>query len=297
MLPVLARTRAALALRCVGRTEVSEATAGSAETVDPWQLLELARTVADEAARLAVERRPADLGVADTKSSPTDVVTEMDMAVEQLIRKLILAQRPDDAFLGEEGGEDSGRSAVRWVIDPIDGTVNYLYDLPHWSVSVGVEVDGVTVAGVVAAPRLVEVYTAVRGAGSWCNGTPLRVRPATDLSGALVATGFGYRAERRERQGTIVGALLPQVRDIRRAGSAALDLCAVAVGRLDGYYERGTHDWDRSAGALIATEAGAIVEGFHGAAASEAMVLAAPPGTFTALHDALIALGADASDY
>lgn len=266
-------------------------------TIDPWQLLELAQAAADEAARLLVERRPADLGVAETKSSPTDVVTEMDTAAEKLIRDVILAQRPDDAFLGEEGGADSGRSAVRWVIDPIDGTVNYLYDLQHWSVSVGVEVDGVTVAGVVAAPRLGEVYTAVRGAGSWCNGARLRVRPATDLSSALVATGFGYRAERRERQGTVVGALLPRVRDIRRAGSAALDLCAVAIGRVDGYYERGTHDWDRSAGTLIATEAGALVEGFHGQVASEAMVLAAPPGTFTALHDALVAVGADSSDY
>jgi myo-inositol-1(or 4)-monophosphatase len=268
-------------------------------TVDPWELLELARTAAWEAARLVTERRPADLGVAETKSSPTDVVTEMDTAAEQLIRKLILEQRPQDAFLGEEGGADSGsgRSAVRWVIDPIDGTVNYLYDLAHWSVSVGVEVDGVTVAGVVAAPRLGEVYTGVRGAGSWCNETLLRARPAAELGEALVATGFGYRAERRERQGAIAGALLPRVRDLRRAGSAALDLCAVAAGRLDGYYERGTHDWDRSAGALIATEAGAIVGGFHGRPAGESMVLAAPKGTFSALHDALVALGADAEDY
>jgi myo-inositol-1(or 4)-monophosphatase len=266
-------------------------------SVDPWRLLELAQAVAGEAARMLVERRPADLGVAVTKSSPTDVVTEMDTAAEQLIRKMVLEQRPDDAFLGEEGGAESGRSAVCWVIDPIDGTVNYLYDLPHWSVSVGVEVDGVTVAGVVAAPRLGETYTAVRGAGSWCNGVRLRVRPQTDLGSALVATGFGYRAERRERQGVIVGALLPRVRDIRRAGSAALDLCAVAVGRVDGYYERGTHDWDRSAGALVAVEAGALVGGFNGQPASEAMVLAAPPGTFAALHDALIELGADAPDY
>ncbi len=271
-------------------------------TPDPWELLELARTVAGQAARLAVERRPADLGVSDTKSSPTDVVTEMDTAAEALIRKLILEQRPDDAFLGEEGGADLGRGAdagqgaVRWVIDPIDGTVNYLYDLPHWSVSVGVEVDGVTVAGVVAAPRLGEVYTAVRGAGAWCNDAKLRVRPSTDLASALVATGFGYRAERRQRQGAIAGALLPRVRDIRRAGSAALDLCAVAAGRVDGYYERGTKHWDRCAGTLIAIEAGAIVEGFHGASASEEMAIAAPPGTFTVLHDTLVGLGADA-DY
>jgi myo-inositol-1(or 4)-monophosphatase len=268
---------------------------------DPEALLTLARSAAGAAAGMLADRRPAGPqgrpDVADTKSSPTDVVTEMDTAAEQLIRKLILDQRPDDAFLGEEGGADSGRSAVRWVIDPIDGTVNYLYDLQHWSVSIGVEVDGVTVAAVVAAPRLAEVYTAVRGAGSWCNDARLHVRPAAKLEAALVATGFGYRAERRERQGAIVGALLPRVRDIRRAGSAALDLCAVAVGRLDGYYERGTHDWDRSAGALIATEAGAVVGGFHGRAASEAMVLAAPEGTFTALHDALVGLGADAEDY
>ncbi|MBS2964030.1 inositol monophosphatase [Actinocrinis puniceicyclus] len=265
--------------------------------LDPWRLLDLARAAATQAARLAVERRPADLGVAETKSSPTDVVTEMDTAAESLIRELILGQRPDDAFLGEEGGAESGRSAVRWVIDPIDGTVNYLYDLPHWAVSVGVEVDGITVAGVVAAPRLGELYTAVRGAGAWCNDEKLRVRPTTELGSALIATGFGYRAERRRRQGAIAGALLPRVRDIRRAGSAALDLCAVAAGRVDGYYERGTHHWDRCAGALIATEAGAIVGGFEGAPASEQMALAAPPGTFEALHEALRELGADAVDY
>jgi myo-inositol-1(or 4)-monophosphatase len=264
---------------------------------DPWKLLELARAAAGEAAALVTERRPARLGVADTKSSPTDVVTEMDTAAEQLIRKLILDRRPDDAFLGEEGGADSGHSAVRWVIDPIDGTVNYLYDLPHWSVSIGVEVDGVTVAGVVAAPRLGEVYTAVLGAGSWCNGARLRARAATELGEALVATGFGYRAERRVRQGAIAGALLPRVRDLRRAGSAALDLCAVAAGRLDGYYERGTHEWDRSAGALIAAEAGAVVAGLNGDPTGERMVLAAPRGTFEALHDALVELGAHGQDY
>ncbi len=268
----------------------------TAANPDPRELFDLALAAAGEAARLVVERRPADLGV-DTKSSPTDVVTEMDTAAEQLIRKIILDRRPDDAFLGEEGGADSGRSRVRWVIDPIDGTVNYLYDLPHWSVSIGVEVDGVTVAGVVMAPRLGEVYTAVRGEGSWCNGTRLHVRPATELGSALIATGFGYRAERRERQGAIVHGLLPRVRDIRRAGSAALDLCAVAIGRVDGYFERGTHDWDRSAGTLIATEAGAVVEGFRGQPASVEMAIAGPPGTFTALHDALVDLGADANDY
>lgn len=261
-----------------------------------WELLVLAEHAAREAAAFIADRRPADL-IAETKSSPTDMVTEMDTGAEQLIRKAILERRPDDAFLGEEGGEDDGASGVRWVVDPIDGTVNYLYDLPAFAVSIGVEVAGATVVGVVAAPRFGEVYTAVLGAGAWCNGRPIQARPATDLADALVATGFGYRAERRERQGAIVQALLPRVRDIRRAGSAALDLCAVAAGRVDGYFERGTFAWDRSAGALIATEAGAVVGGFHGAGASEEIVIAAPRGTFAVLHDTLVELGADAPDY
>jgi myo-inositol-1(or 4)-monophosphatase len=265
--------------------------------VDPAALLELARAAAGEAARLVVERRPADLGVAETKSSPTDVVTEMDTAAEKLIKQIILDSRPRDGFLGEEGGSDRGTSTVRWVIDPIDGTVNYLYDLQAWSVSIGVEVDGVTVAGVVAAPRYGEEYTALLGSGSWCNGQRLRARPAVGIEGALVATGFGYRAERRARQGQIVAALLPRIRDIRRAGSAALDMCSVAAGRVDGYFERGTHDWDRCAAALIAQEAGARVGGLAESPAGESMVLVAAPGTFEALHDVLVELGADADDY
>ncbi|HEU5333207.1 MAG TPA: inositol monophosphatase family protein [Actinocrinis sp.] len=272
-------------------------TRGPDGTPSPWELLVLAEHAAREAAAFVVDRRPADLGVAETKSSPTDVVTEMDTGAERLIRKAVLERRPNDAFLGEEGGEDGGASGVRWVIDPIDGTVNYLYELPAFAVSIGVEIDGVTVAAVVAAPRFGEVYTAVLGAGAWCNGLPIKARPATDLAGALVATGFGYRAERRARQGAIIGALLPRVRDIRRAGSAALDLCAVAAGRIDGYFERGTQTWDRSAGALVATEAGAVVGGFHGRKASEEIVIAAPRGTFAVLHDALVELGADATDY
>lgn len=264
---------------------------------EPSKLAELAREIAEEAARLLVEGRPGDLGVQSTKSSPTDVVTEMDTAAERLIRDRVLAARPDDGLIGEEGGGRPGTSGVTWVVDPIDGTVNYLYDLPSWSVSIGVEVDGVTVAGAVAAPRLGEVYTAWLGGGAWCNGRPVAARPGTDLAGALVATGFGYRSARRERQGEIVGALLPRVRDVRRAGSAALDLCAVACGRVDGYFERGTQVWDRSAGGLIVTEAGALVGGLRGAAAGEAMILAAPAGTFEVLHDALVELGADRPDY
>jgi myo-inositol-1(or 4)-monophosphatase len=265
--------------------------------VDARELLDVARAAAAEAGKLLVEGRPADLGVAQTKSSPTDVVTEMDTAAERTIRAAIRRHRPEDGFLGEEGGSEDGASGVRWVIDPIDGTVNYLYGLPAWAVSIGAEVDGVGVAGVVLAPQLGEEYTAVRGEGSFLGGRRLRVNEPESLAKSLIATGFGYRAERREVQGRIVAGILPQVRDIRRGGSAALDLCAVATGRVDGYYERGTHAWDRAAGALIAEEAGARVEGFHGAPASEAMVLAAGSALFPALHGALAALGADDRAY
>ena len=264
---------------------------------DPLELLDLARTIAEEAGRLLVDGRPGSLGVEHTKSSPTDVVTEMDLAAERLIRERIATARPNDGFLGEEGGEESGSSGVVWVVDPIDGTVNYLYDLAGWAVSIGVEVDGTAVAGVVVAPRLSEIFTATLGGGAYCNGKPIGVRPDTALAGALVATGFGYRADRRQRQGAIVSALLPRVRDIRRVGSAALDLCSVACGRVDGYFERGTQRWDRSAGGLIAAEAGGVVAGFHGGEPSEAMTIAAPAGTFTLLHDALVELGADQPDY
>jgi myo-inositol-1(or 4)-monophosphatase len=264
---------------------------------EPSRLAQLAREIAEEAGRLLVEGRPGDLGVERTKSSPTDVVTEMDTAAERLIRRRIAEARPDDGFLGEEGGGQPGTSGLTWVVDPIDGTVNYLYDLPAWAVSIGVERDGAAVAGAVAAPRLGEVYTAWLGGGAWRNGVPISVGPGPDLAESLVATGFGYAAARRARQGEIVARLLPRVRDIRRGGSAALDLCSVACGRVDGYFERGTHSWDRSAGGLVATEAGAVVAGFRGAAASEAMSMAAPAATFALLHDALVELGADQADY
>ncbi|MBR7829739.1 inositol monophosphatase [Actinospica sp. MGRD01-02] len=267
------------------------------ESVTARELLEIGRAAAAEAGKLLVEGRPADLGVAQTKSSPTDVVTEMDTAAELAIRAAIRRYRPEDGFLGEEGGSEAGTSGVRWIVDPIDGTVNYLYGRPAWAVSIAAEADGETVAGVVLAPQLGEEFTGVRGEGSWLGVRRLRVAEPEGLAKALVATGFGYQARRREVQGRIVAGLIGQVRDIRRGGSAALDLCFVAAGRADGYFERGTNPWDHAAGALIAQEAGARVEGFHGAPASEAMVLAAGTALFPALHDALAALGADDRDY
>jgi myo-inositol-1(or 4)-monophosphatase len=260
------------------------------------ELLELARSVAAEAGRLLAARRPAGRpAVTATKSSPTDVVTAMDQAAETLIRTRITTLRPDDAVLGEEGGE-SGHGRVRWIVDPLDGTVNYLYGLPDWAVSVGVEVQGTMVAGVVAVPERGEEFCAMLGAGAWCwrrgGGPPDPLRCTTDvpLSQALVGTGFGYAAGRRTVQGEVVAAILPKVRDIRRGGSAAIDLCSVACGRLDGYYERGTNYWDIAAGGLIAAEAGATVAGLGGKQAGPDMTLAAGPGVFSGLHDLLAGL-------
>jgi myo-inositol-1(or 4)-monophosphatase len=244
--------------------------------------------------------------VAATKSSPTDVVTEMDRRSEELIRARILAGRPGDAILGEEGGQtgDTAGAPVRWVIDPLDGTVNYLYGLPDWAVSIAAEVAGEVVAGAVFVPSRGELFTATRGGGGWLESVGagragragrvrLRCRPGVPLDQALVATGFGYRAARRKVQGEVVAALLPRVRDIRRAGVASADLCSVAAGRLDAFYERGLNYWDYAAGALIAAEAGAVVGGLHGAPPSTSMTVAAGPGLFPALAEALADLDAE----
>jgi len=265
----------------------------NADSPNPKDLLELAVRLAAEAGRLLVQERPRDLGVADTKSSPTDIVTVMDQRSEKLIVEGILAERPDDGILGEEGSDREGTSGVRWVIDPIDGTVNYLYEIPLWGVSIGVEIDGVTVAGVVEIPMLRETFTALRGHGAYRNGQAIRAFSAQSegkpvpMDRALIATGFGYAAQRRAVQGEIIADLLPRVRDIRRGGSAALDLCSVACGRVDAYFERGAKPWDLSAGALIAQEAGAKVGGLHGAAASDEMTVAAAEGLFEALCEFL----------
>lgn len=251
------------------------------------ELLELARSVAAEAGRLLHDRRPAGRpAVLTTKSSPTDVVTEMDRAAETLIRTRILGERPGDAILGEEGGE-SGRGLVRWIVDPLDGTVNYLYGLPDWAVSIAAEVDGAVVAGVVEVPRLGETFTAVAGQGAWLHrggsAIALRCTSGVKLSQALVGTGFGYDSGRRQVQGEIIAALLPHVRDIRRGGSAAVDLCSVAAGRMDAFFERGLNYWDYAAGGLIAHEAGARVGGLAGRAESTSMAVAAGPGLYQQL--------------
>jgi myo-inositol-1(or 4)-monophosphatase len=262
---------------------------------DAADLAELARAAAREAADLLASRH-AQVRVVQTKSSPTDVVTQMDRAAEDLIRRRILAARPHDAFLGEEGGETRGRSQVRWIVDPLDGTVNYLYGLPEWAVSVAAEVAGEVVAGVVCAPLLRCTYLATAGQGAWLDSGwqpgPVRLACSSgvDLADALVATGFGYTAALRAWQGAAVARLLPKVRDIRRAGSAAIDLCSLAAGRVDAFYEAGLHAWDIAAGGLIAREAGALVAGLNGAEAGTGITIAAAPDLFGQLHDLLASL-------
>jgi len=233
--------------------------------------------------------------VVATKSSSTDVVTEMDQAAERLISLRILAERPSDSILGEEGGETGGSSSVRWIVDPLDGTVNYLYDLPDWAVSVAAEVDGRIVAGAVCVPRRDALYFAQLGGGAWqttltkpASPQPLHCNANVPLTRALIATGFGYEPARRLVQGQVVAALLPRVRDIRRNGAAAVDLCSLAAGNVDGYYERGVQYWDIAAGSLIAREAGAIVSGLAGKPAGPAMTVGGGPGLFAELHELLL---------
>lgn len=222
-------------------------------------LRDLAEKVALEAAALVAERRARGIEVADTKSSPVDVVTEVDRASEELIRGRILAERPDDAFLGEEGDDLPGTSGVRWVVDPVDGTVNLLYGLPAYAVSIAAEVDGEVVAGVVVNVATGNVWAAATGQGATRDGRPIRTRPQGPIDRRLVGTGFGYLPEARALQADALTRLLPQVRDIRRMGACALDLCAVADGSLDAYLEEGVHLWDHAAGGLVAREAGAVV--------------------------------------
>jgi myo-inositol-1(or 4)-monophosphatase len=224
------------------------------------EVLDVAVSVAREAAALASRSRPSAIKDVDTKSSATDVVTAADVAVERLVRARLGELRPGEPVFGEEtGGLAAEPGQVCWVVDPIDGTVNYLYGLPWYSVSLAAQVDGVSVAAAVLEPETGREWTAIRGEGSWRDGVTLRVSSATRLEMSLIATGFAYRAERRARQAEGIARLLPRVRDIRRPGSASLDLCSVAAGWVDGYVEHGLSRWDWAGGALVAEEAGAVV--------------------------------------
>ena len=262
--------------------------------MDLAALEDLATRVAVAAGRLVVDERPSEVEASATKSSPTDIVTVMDTRAEELIRQLLLAERPDDAVLGEEGDDHPGTTGITWVVDPIDGTVNYLYDIPAYAVSIAAaegdpQAPGQwrVLAGAVADPALRRVFHAKAGGGAYERGwdeatdapSPARLHVGSVelLSGALVGTGFGYTPERRTEQGEKLLELLPLVRDIRRIGSAALDLCAVASGRLDGFYEVGLNPWDMAAGWLIVTESGGVVTGPGGGPPQAALTVAGNP--------------------
>jgi myo-inositol-1(or 4)-monophosphatase len=263
--------------------------------VEPYQLLAVARTVAHEAADLIRTHRERGVGEIDTKTTDTDLVTAADRAAESLIVARLRAARPGDALLGEESGAHGQARAtgVRWVVDPIDGTVNYVYGLAPYAVSIAAEVAGAAVAAVVRNAATGEEWTAVRGGGAWRDGRRLHGSRTAVLEQALVATGFGYDPARRAHQASVLADLLPRVRDIRRFGAASVDLCHAAEGRVDAYYEKGLQAWDHAAGGLIAVEAGLLVTGLRGAPPGPPMVLAAPPDLHRALHDRLVAGDAD----
>jgi myo-inositol-1(or 4)-monophosphatase len=199
-----------------------------------------------------------------SKSSETDLVSDADREAERAIRELLEAERPDDGLLAEEGSHSSGSSGRRWLVDPLDGTINFLYGFPAWAVSVALEdADGVAV-GVVYSPVHAEVFSAARGKGARLNGRPVRVRERRELGSAMVATGFSYEPARRAEQADVIRRLLPSARDIRRAGAAALDLAWLAGGRVDAFYERGLRGWDCAAGSLLVGEAGGVVADLDG---------------------------------
>ena len=257
-------------------------------------LEQMACELATSAGRLIVDERPRGLGVAATKSSDTDVVTVMDQRSEAFLHERLAQLRPDDGLLGEEGASHEGSSGITWVVDPIDGTVNYLYEIPAYAVSIAACIGDVrhggawsTVAGAVYNPITDELFHAhVDGGAFLRRGTDvqsLSVSSERELAKALTGTGFGYEAAKREQQGALMASLIGQVRDIRRIGSAALDLCSVGAGRLDLYYESGLNPWDQAAGQLIVLEAGGVVAGRGDSAPDKDLVVAGPAVLVAAL--------------
>ena len=254
----------------------------------PSELQSLAEEAARTAGELLVARFAGERRGVRAKSSPTDLVSEADLASERAIRDLIAARRPDDGLVAEEGADRPGESGLRWVVDPLDATVNFLFGIPHWCVSVACEDDRGAIAGVVHDPLRDETFAATRDGASTLNGEPIEASGRTELATAMVATGFGYEAERRRGQAEVVARVLPRVRDIRRAGSAALDLAWTACGRLDAYYECGVEHWDRAAGALICERVGLDVSELERDGDLPAGVLVAPPPLIAPLRALIV---------
>ena len=252
---------------------------------DPHRLLELAASLASRAGDLLRGGLDQARREVSTKSSATDMVTEMDRASEDLILSGLAEHRPADAVVAEERGRSEGTTGVRWLVDPLDGTTNYLYRLPAFAVSIAAHGPEGPLLGVVHDPSREATYTALAGEGAWLDGTRLRRSPAPALDRALIGTGFSYDPARRAAQARLLPTVLPAVRDIRRVGAAALDLCWVAAGHLDGFYEAGLAPWDVAAGALVAREAGASVASVAATQALPEVVVAAAPGLGDPLDD------------
>ncbi len=247
------------------------------------ELLEAASTLARRAGIMALIGRRGGLSEVESKSSITDMVTEFDRASELLVCEGLLRSRPDDTIVGEEGASHTGSSGITWFIDPIDGTTNFLYSLPNWSVSIGATDEHGALVGAVYIPAIDEMFTAVRGGGAKLNDSPIHCTTTSDLSRALVGTGFSYSAARRTIQSQRVSRMIHLVRDVRRFGAASIDLCYVACGRLDAYFEENLAPWDIVAGELIAREAGCRSGNFAGQEVTAAQVLVSAPALFDEL--------------
>ena len=259
-------------------------------------LRDLALRIALEVAPLPADAQPrthdARTMATATKSTPIDLVTELDEATERAIIALIQAARPDDGILAEEGGGADSRTGYTWIIDPIDGTVNYFYGHANWAISIGItDAAGTAVAGVVHAPVLGETYVAAKGCGAYLvvgdEWTAMTTPPTVDLEQALIATGFSYSVDRRIPMIGVLSELLPRIRDVRRMGAASLDICATALGRINGYYERDLNPWDLCAGSVVAAEVGLEVMGLRGDPAGKNMSIVAPKALATTLHDVI----------
>ena len=259
---------------------------------DPEELADLALRTAVAAADMVRAERRTGFGV-ETKSTDTDMVTSLDKASDVLIRRLLLEARPDDGLMTEEDAEHTGTTGITWIVDPIDGTTNFVYGHPPYAVSIGAAVDGRPVAGAIVEISADDRYHAWLGGGSHRNGDLLHIGPPPALAQALISTGFGYDPARREAQAAVLARIVGQVRDVRRLGAAAYDLCSVAVGRIDGYYEHGLNAWDLCAGEIIAAEAGAAVEALTGGPATPVEgILTAHPDLIGPLRELLLANGA-----
>ena len=247
------------------------------------ELVLLAEEVARAAGAILMQR--PDSFTFTEKSSAVDFATQMDQQAESLIVKNLLAARPDDGIIAEEGAAQPSKSGVTWVIDPLDGTVNYLYGLPGWNISIAAKDKDGVIAGVVFAPTTNSFWKATKGGGAYFNNNSIKCNDPVNLNLALIATGFSYDLELRKEQGARMQRLIPQIRDLRRNGAAAVDLCYVAMGAVDGYFESSLKEWDFAAGGLIATEAGALISGRSGGAPDGDMVICAGPS----LHAQLLA--------